>query len=131
MSLYSAFWLAQTPNAPTSAYAFYQIVKGRKMCFDGCGAASDYIYFDAFEFSNETLAGVPNFTLYTEGESLTGFWQYESTGPNSADVTLNFDSGVDICTMALWFDTKTSGSLTMTCRTAGVETGTWEILDRP
>lgn len=124
------FVLSQTPRAPETAAAFYQLVQDRKMCFDGCGPTADYIHFDAYVYRDGTLGSLPGFTLYTEGEEIGGWWEYASTGLNSADVTLNFYGGVDTCTMALTFDRKTSGSVTMTCQQTGTETGTWEILDR-
>lgn len=124
----------EAPLAPSNAYRFYQLVKGRKMCFDGCGAGAEYIYFKVQdEHQSIERVSFPEFTLYRPDGGLTGLWGYEVIDREAGSLTLDFDhtANYDECALTLGFDTETSGTVTMVCRDAGREDGTWEILDRP
>ena len=123
--------------APANAYWFYQLVKGKKLCFDGCGMNTDSIYFRA---NDQTYAEIERleahgvrFTLFATQGTFEGYWTYEQTDAMSATVELQFDYDQlpDTCWLTLTFQTETSGASSNRCRVSEGDTGTWEIRDRP
>ncbi len=108
--------------APATDYDFYQLVKSKRLCFDGCGDSADYIYFKATVlFAGSLSAFGSTFTHFSPGEgTLKGEWEYEQASPEfKGSLTLNYydadgNYGAS-CWFTLEFEDADSGTYEATC----------------
>ena len=107
--------------APADQDAFDALVVGKRLV-----GHSDYHF---------TFVSPGRFRVFEDGETSTGGYAYENTGPNSGLVVLDYDDG-DHCSVELTFDSPTTGAI-LTC-TAEDETGQpfraefqWRLVDIP
>lgn len=126
------FFLEKTEpdHAPADALAFFRRVKGRQMCFDGCGPNDDYIYFEGSEWGTGVLGR--SFTAFTTEGNLRGNnWDYEYGGENRGTVKLLIDDpGYETCWINMTFETATSGTHSTRCDESEGGDGPWAIRDR-
>ena len=70
------------------------------------------------------------FREFEGGETYTGSYTYEKTGPNSGTIVSNYDDG-DRCTASLEFESATTGTSSFTCNDGTAATVTWQLEDTP
>lgn len=122
-------------QAPATDYDFYQLVKGRRLCFDGCGESDEYIYFGATLIGSEVWSG--DFTHFVPSEgTLKGDWEYERSTETSGSLTLIYGGIFDTdftCWLTLEFETNESGTYSATCDAEEAlddEDGEWIVTGR-
>ena len=67
---------------------------------------------------------------FEDGETYTGSYTYENTGPNSGTLVTNYNDG-DRCTADIVFESTTSGTYSFTCSDGAAATITWLVEDTP
>ena len=67
---------------------------------------------------------------YEDGETYTGSYTYEKTGPNSGTLVVNYDDG-DQCTASLVFESASTGTSSYSCNDGTTATVTWQLADTP
>ena len=70
------------------------------------------------------------FREFEDGETYTGSYTYEKTGPNSGTLVSNYDDG-DRCTASLEFESASTGTSSFTCNDGTAATVTWQVEDTP
>ena len=70
------------------------------------------------------------FREFEDGETYTGSYTYEKTGPNSGTLVSNYDDG-DRCTASLEFESAGMGTSSFTCNDGTAATVTWQLEDIP
>ena len=70
------------------------------------------------------------FREFEEGETYTGRYTYERTGPNSGTTITYYDDG-DQCTGSIVFESTTTGTSSNSCNDGSTGTGTWQLVDIP
>ena len=70
------------------------------------------------------------FREFEDGETYTGSYTYEKTGPNSGTIVSNYDDG-DRCTGSLEFESASTGTSSFTCNDGTAATVTWQLEDTP
>ncbi len=70
------------------------------------------------------------FREFEEGETYTGRYTYERTGPNSGTTITYYDDG-DQCTDNIVFESTTTGTSSYSCNDGSTGTGTWQLVDIP
>ena len=110
-----------TPSgfAPTDQAAFDALVVGLQFVSPDSPSNDDY-YFK--------LVSAGRFREFEDGETWTGSYTYEKTGPNSGTFVVNYDDG-DQCTSSLVFESATSGTFSSSCNDGSTSTGAWQLVD--
>ena len=67
---------------------------------------------------------------FEDGETYTGSYTYEKTGPNSGTLVTNYNDG-DRCTNNIVFESTTTGTYSFTCSDGAAATVTWQVEDTP
>ncbi len=103
-------------------------------------APADQSAFDAFAVGKRFLSEDPsyytdfispgNFSEVENGETYTGRYTYENTGPNSGSIESYYDDG-DRCTTSVTFESATTGSADFSCNDGSMGTESWRIEDIP
>ena len=101
--------------APADQAAFDALVVGLRV------QSPDY-YFD--------FVSPGRFREFEEGETYTGRYTYEKTGPNSGTTISYYDDG-DQCTDNIVFESTTTGTSSYSCNDGSTGTGTWQLVDIP
>ena len=70
------------------------------------------------------------FREFEDGETYTGSYTYEKTGPNSGTLVSNYDDG-DQCTASLEFESASTGTSSFSCNDGTAATVTWQLADTP
>ena len=90
--------------------------------FVGLRVQSPDYYFD--------FVSPGRFREFDEGETYTGRYTYERTGPNSGTTITYYDDG-DQCTDNIVFESTTTGTSSYSCNDGSTGTGTWQLVDIP
>ena len=90
--------------------------------FVGLRVQSPDYYFD--------FVSPGRFREFEEGETYTGRYTYERTGPNSGTTITYYDDG-DQCTDNIVFESTTTGTSSYSCNDGSTGTGTWQLVDIP
>ena len=101
--------------APADQAAFDALVVGLRV------ESPDY-YFD--------FVSPGRFREFEDGETYTGRYTYERTGPNSGTTITYYDDG-DQCTDNIVFESTTTGTSSYSCNDGSTGTGTWQLVDIP
>ena len=101
--------------APADQAAFDALVVGLRV------ESPDY-YFD--------FVSPGRFREFEDGETYTGRYTYERTGPNSGTTITYYDDG-DQCTDNIVFESTTTGTSSYSCNDGSTGTGTWQFVDIP
>ena len=110
--------LSPSGFAPANQAAFDVLVVGKRLL------SSDPAYYTDF-------LSPGRFEEVEPGETYTGRYTYENTGPNSATVEFHYDDG-DRCTSRVTFNSATTGTLTFSCNDGeGTGGSSWRIEDTP
>ena len=110
--------LSPSGFAPANQAAFDVLVVGKRLL------SSDPVYYTDF-------LSPGRFEEVEPGETYTGRYTYENTGPNSATVEFHYDDG-DRCTSRVTFNSATTGTLTFSCNDGeGTGGSSWRIEDTP
>ena len=68
------------------------------------------------------------FREFEDGETYTGSYTWEKTGPNSGTLVSNYDDG-DSCTNDFVFESATTGTASYSCNDGETGAGSWELVD--
>lgn len=123
-------------EAPATEYDFYQLVKGKRLCFGTCAARDEYVYFSATEFRNPPDVDRRRFTHFAPGEgSAQGDWDYVASTTTSGSVTLYYGTRYETdltCWVTLEFQTDESGTYSTSCDDEGntTDSGSWIVTGR-
>ena len=110
--------LSPSGFAPANQAAFDVLVVGKRLL------SSDPSYYTDFPSPGR-------FEEVEPGETYTGRYTYENTGPNSATVEFHYDDG-DRCTSRVTFNSATTGTLTFSCNDGeGPGGSSWRIENTP
>ena len=90
--------------------------------FVGLRVQSPDYYFD--------FVSPGRFREFEEGETYTGRYTYERTGPNSGTTITYYDDG-DQCTDNIVFESTTTGTSSYSCNDGSTGTGPWQLVDIP
>ena len=104
--------------APADQAAFDALYVGLRI-----GVSEDPSYYTDF-------VSPGRFREFEDGETYTGSYTYEKTGPNSGTLVSNYDDG-DRCTASLEFESASTGTNSFTCNDGTAATVTWQIEDTP
>ena len=104
--------------APADQAAFDALYVGLRI-----GVLEDSSYYTDF-------VSPGRFREFEDGETYTGSYTYEKTGPNSGTLVTNYDDG-DRCTASLEFESASMGTSSFTCNDGTAATVTWQLEDTP
>ena len=126
---HNSIWRYEVSDlAPEDYKVFFARVENKKMCFDDCGPADDYVYFDGTRFDDGRVFRA-GFTLYTAVGTIRGHsWEYDQVDQTTGN--LLFDWFDDRCYVTLNFDTRTSGTHSTASDYSEGGSGAWRIVDR-